>query len=69
MDYKIWPGIKTVRPSFGIAMAHQQVVKWAIQENLPEITIAEDDILSQQMGLLHTTCKTNLPLLIYISVE
>lgn len=43
-DYKIWPGIKTARPSFGIAMAHQQIVRWAIQENLPEITIAEDDI-------------------------
>jgi len=43
-DYRIWPGIITVRPSLGIAMAHQQIVKWAIQENLSEVTIAEDDI-------------------------
>jgi hypothetical protein len=34
----------TLRLSFGIAMAHQQIVKWAIQENISEITIAEDDI-------------------------
>lgn len=44
-DYRIWPGVKTARPSAGIAMAHQQIVKWAIRENLPEITIAEDDLL------------------------
>jgi hypothetical protein len=43
-DYKVWPGIITVRPSFGIAIAHQQIVKWANQENLPEVTIAEDDV-------------------------
>jgi GR25 family glycosyltransferase involved in LPS biosynthesis len=50
LDYRIWPRIKTIRPSFGIAMAHQQVVKWAIQENLPEITIAEDDVLFTALG-------------------
>lgn len=44
-DYKIWPGVKTPRPSVGIAMAHQQIVKWAIRKNLQEITIAEDDVL------------------------
>jgi hypothetical protein len=44
-DYKIWPGVKTARPSVGIAMAHQQIVKWAARENLQEITIAEDDVL------------------------
>ncbi|MBA4054152.1 MAG: hypothetical protein C0490_05520 [Marivirga sp.] len=43
-DYKIWPGIETTQPSLGIAMAHQQIVKWAAQENLPEVIIAEDDV-------------------------
>ena len=68
-DYKIWPGVKTARPSVGIAMAHQQIVKWAIQENLPEITIAEDDVLFTADEAFNTTCKTNLQLLISIWAE
>ena len=40
-----WQGITdTKNPKRGIAQAHKQVVRHAREENLPSITIAEDDI-------------------------
>ncbi len=41
----IWPGIPdTQNPKRGIAKAHKQIVQYAKDQNLTEITIAEDDI-------------------------
>ncbi len=44
VKYQLWPGIVHTKPSIGIAMAHQQIVRWAAKECLPEITIGEDDL-------------------------
>lgn len=49
-DYRIWPGIVADRSSKGIAAAHQQIVKWAAENNLQEVTIAEDDVLFTDPG-------------------
>ncbi|HUS01201.1 MAG TPA: hypothetical protein VMY77_05715 [Chitinophagaceae bacterium] len=44
-DYKIWGGIRdNENPKRGIAKAHKQIIKWASNQNLPSILIAEDDI-------------------------
>lgn len=44
-DYKIWEGIIDIEVPFrGIAMAHKNIVKWAKENNLPKVMIAEDDI-------------------------
>lgn len=56
-DYTIWPGIITEVPSLGIAMAHQQIVKWAELSNLPEVTIAEDDLLFTAPGAFSYYCR------------
>lgn len=44
-DYKIWEGI--IDPEIacrGISKAHKQIIRYAKEENLPEVLIAEDDI-------------------------
>lgn len=44
-NYKIWEGIEdNENPKRGIAKAHKQIIKWASNQNLPSILIAEDDI-------------------------
>jgi hypothetical protein len=44
-DCRLWPGIKNdVNPCQGISAAHKQIVQYAKDNNLDEITIAEDDI-------------------------
>ena len=44
-NYKIWEGVEDNKnPKRGIAKAHKQIVKWASNQNLPSILIAEDDI-------------------------
>jgi GR25 family glycosyltransferase involved in LPS biosynthesis len=44
-NYKIWKGIEDhENPKRGIAKAHKQIIKWASDQNLPSILIAEDDI-------------------------
>lgn len=44
-DYRIWPGIRNeTHPCQGISAAHKQIVQYAKDNNLDEITIAEDDI-------------------------
>jgi hypothetical protein len=44
-EFRIWEGIidKQYRPS-GICRAHKQIVQYALHNQLPEITIVEDDI-------------------------
>ncbi len=43
-DYRIWPAIRDRVRCAGISRAHCQIVRWAQEEHLPEITIAEDDV-------------------------
>lgn len=44
-DYKIWDGIYDgANRRRGINLAHKSIVRWAKENNLPEICIAEDDI-------------------------
>lgn len=44
-NYKIWKGVEdNENPKRGIAKAHKQIIKWANNQNLPSILIAEDDI-------------------------
>lgn len=43
--YKVWAGIYNKhRPYIGIANAHQQIVRYAKDNKLPYVIIAEDDI-------------------------
>lgn len=43
LDIQFWPGIIDKIPYKGIAKAHQQIIRWAKESNLPEVTIIEDD--------------------------
>lgn len=44
-DYKIWPGIlDNDNPKRGIAKAHKQIIRWAKDQGLDSIIIAEDDL-------------------------
>ena len=51
LDYKIWDGIidKSI-PQKGISQAHKQIVKYAQEEKLSEILIAEDDLYFTAKG-------------------
>jgi hypothetical protein len=43
--YRIWDGIIfEENPKVAIAKAHKQIVEWASRQNLPSVTIAEDDV-------------------------
>ncbi|MBL4651382.1 MAG: hypothetical protein JKY53_00755 [Flavobacteriales bacterium] len=43
--YKIWAGIlDKENPRQGIAKSHKQIVKWARDQNLKSVLIAEDDL-------------------------
>jgi hypothetical protein len=45
-DYRIWPGIIDKTVVFrGISQAHKQIVRFAKDNNLPEVLIGEDDLL------------------------
>ena len=45
-NYKIWEGIEdNENPKRGIAKAHKQIIKWASNQNLASILIAEQDRL------------------------
>jgi len=44
-DYKFWNGIKNKHyPKLGILQAHKQIVRFAKENNLPYVQIAEDDM-------------------------
>lgn len=45
-EYKVWPSItiSNLPRRTGISQAHKQIVRWAMQEGLPEVLIFEDDI-------------------------
>lgn len=44
-NYKIWQGfLDEENPKRGIAKAHKQIIQWTHDQNLPSVTIAEDDI-------------------------
>ena len=44
-DYVFWEGFHdSEKPVRGIAKAHQQIVRWAMESGLPEVLIAEDDV-------------------------
>jgi hypothetical protein len=43
-EYRIWPGIIKPEPKHGINLAFKQVVRYALEQGLSKITIAEDDI-------------------------
>lgn len=46
MEYKVWPGIRIEGDSArGISQAHKQIVRWAKDNNLPEVLIVEDDFM------------------------
>lgn len=50
-NYKIWEGIlDKENPKRGIAKAHKQIIKWASNQNLPSVLIAEDDIKFTAIG-------------------
>jgi len=43
--YKIWNGIiHPSNPATGISQAHKQIVRYALENGLPEILIGEDDL-------------------------
>lgn len=47
----IWPGISDLENAKrGISKAHKQIVRYAKRQNLPSITIAEDDIKFTDLG-------------------
>lgn len=45
-EYRIWPAITyaNLPRRSGISAAHKQIVRWAMEEGLPEVLIFEDDI-------------------------
>jgi len=49
-SYKIWDGIPHVQPKIGINRAHKQIIQYAKDNNLPEIIIAEDDLVWSGSG-------------------
>ena len=51
LDFKIWPGIVDDSiPVRGISKAHKQIVKYANDNELPEVLIAEDDLKFTSIG-------------------
>lgn len=44
-SYRFWPGIIEKERKVGINKAHRQIVQWAKDNNLPRVTIAEDDLI------------------------
>lgn len=43
-DFKIWDAIIDRARATGISRAHKQIVRWAKEQDLDEVTIFEDDI-------------------------
>lgn len=44
-DYTLWPGVFAGSVKKSINLAHKEVVKWALENDLDEVVIAEDDLL------------------------
>ena len=50
-DYKIWNGIvNPIIPAKGISQAHKQIVRYAKENQFPEVLIAEDDLKFTDRG-------------------
>lgn len=45
-DYKLWPGVFNGSVKGSINMAHKEIVKWAYENDLDEVAIAEDDFMA-----------------------
>lgn len=44
LNIKFWPAIKDPQMGFrGISRAHKQIIRWAMGQGLPEVTVMEDD--------------------------
>ena len=59
-QYKVWDGIIDNIPATGISKAFKQIVKWAKDNNLPCVCIAEDDIKFCDKGAWNFYIK-NIP--------
>jgi hypothetical protein len=59
IDYRIWEGIvdKNI-PAKGISQAHKQIVRYAKENQLPEVLIAEDDLKFTAKGAFNFFLKT-----------
>jgi hypothetical protein len=58
-NYVLWEGVyDTEKPSIGIAKAHQQIILWASEQNIPEVLIAEDDLQFTGKGALDYYLKS-----------
>jgi hypothetical protein len=44
-DYKLWPGVRVPSVVRSINLAHKQIVEWALENDLDEVCIAEDDFV------------------------
>ena len=44
-DYRIWDGIHDTNRIRGISKAHKQIVSYAKEKRLPDVCIAEDDVI------------------------
>jgi hypothetical protein len=42
--YLIWPSIHDLSAAKGVSRAHKQIVRWAKEQELAQVTIMEDDI-------------------------
>jgi len=49
-EYKRWEGIIHNIPATGISRAFKQIVRWAKENNIPSVCIAEDDIEFSSLG-------------------
>lgn len=49
-NYKVWDGIHDANKVRAISRAHKQIVHYAKENNLPEICIAEDDVIFTGKG-------------------
>jgi hypothetical protein len=56
-DYKIWDGIHHPNKVIAINRAHKQIVKYAKENNLPEVCIMEDDCVFLGLGAFEYFAK------------
>jgi hypothetical protein len=50
VNFRIWDGVIAEKSGEGIRLAHQQIVRWAKENDLPYVLIAEDDIIFPALG-------------------
>lgn len=50
VNYRVWPGIIADKPATGINRAHKSIVRFAKEQGLPFIIIAEDDLMWSSKG-------------------